>query len=160
LRSLLGVPIDAKAEARFWAKVQKRGPTECWPWTASKHKLGYGNFRIGGRSGATAAAHRVSACLSHPDFDESLDYLHSCDNPPCCNPAHLIGGTHQDNMTDMTVKERNRTARPGNGFIKIDANGRLDIAAMFAGGLNKSAIARVFDISPTRVRQILAEIAA
>lgn len=31
---------------------------------------------------------------------------HTCDNPQCCNPDHLIIGTHQENYDDMVTRGR------------------------------------------------------
>ena len=28
-------------EERFWEKVDRRGPDECWPWTAYSDRYGY-----------------------------------------------------------------------------------------------------------------------
>lgn len=32
--------------------------------------------------------------------------MHTCDNPPCCNPSHLKAVTHGENMRDMILKKR------------------------------------------------------
>lgn len=32
--------------------------------------------------------------------------MHTCDQPHCCNPLHLVGGTHLENMQDKELKGR------------------------------------------------------
>lgn len=96
--------------ARFWAKVDKRGPDECWEWTAARHdRGGYGLINIGGR---VARANRIALeqKLGRP-LGPSMKARHSCDNPPCCNPAHLLEGTQADNVADMHSRGRRVYAR-------------------------------------------------
>lgn len=93
---------------RFWEKVSILGPDECWLWLAGKKGKGYGEFSVQGKS---YAAHRISCVLSGKTFTpEAPNALHSCDNPPCVNPAHLRTGTTADNHKDMD--ERNRRWTP------------------------------------------------
>lgn len=91
---------------RFWARVDRRGPDECWEWTGYRLRLGYGRLTYHGR---TTAAHRLAYAFAHGPIPEGLFICHRCDNPPCCNPAHLFLGTVADNNADMRAKGRHRT---------------------------------------------------
>lgn len=89
---------------RFWPKVDKSG--ECWVWTASRDRTGYGKFgRGGGKRGWTKAS-RVSWEIHFGPVPDGLWVLHRCDNPPCVRPDHLFLGTCGDNNRDTASKGR------------------------------------------------------
>lgn len=91
-------------EQRFWEKVDRRGPGECWPWTGSSHARGYGQIWINGR---LEKATRVSWSLQNgKPFPSHLHACHACDNPNCVNPSHIWPGTASDNMKDAAKKGR------------------------------------------------------
>ncbi len=93
------------AQERFWAKVDRRGPNECWPWLGSRiPKDGRGIFWNGERQeSAPRAAFRIATGQAAP-ADKLV--CHTCDNPPCVNPAHLWLGTARDNTLDAKAKGR------------------------------------------------------
>lgn len=90
---------------RFWNKVAKAGENDCWLWTGAKTKRGYGLFHISKKPPKVSQAHRVAYALAVAEPGE-LHVLHSCDNPSCCNPAHLRLGTNQDNVDDRVNRKR------------------------------------------------------
>lgn len=94
---------------RFWARVDVRGPDECWEWTGplvnGRGQISTPPTTVGGRAKALYA-HRYSAKLHFGMFDERLLVCHHCDNPKCVNPAHLYLGTVVDNARDRTVRRR------------------------------------------------------
>lgn len=99
-------PVPVPLEIRYWAKVDKRGPDECWPWVAYRHGAGYGRINRGPAKAGQVFAHRVSWEIHYGSIPDGLYVLHRCDNPPCQNPAHLFVGTTADNMRDKVAKGR------------------------------------------------------
>jgi hypothetical protein len=63
----------------------------------------YGTFKVRGR---IFRAHRMAIYLASGVDPGQKVVCHRCDNPPCCNPAHLFIGTNIDNIKDMIHKGR------------------------------------------------------
>jgi len=125
-------------------KVRKGGPDECWPWTGSVTKDGYGQCWIGDR---IEYAHRVALSSIGVDIEGKV-VRHSCDNRPCCNPRHLAAGTHADNVLDTTV-------RGHLALTKLSVDIVLDIRAKAAAGINTAEIARQLSLNYHTVRHIV-----
>lgn len=97
----------------FWPKVDRRGDDECWPWTGKRNHKGYGDItrRSGGAFRCFKATHIAWEIANGQPWPEGKIALHSCDNPPCVNPAHIRPGTAAENAADAMI--RGRTARKG-----------------------------------------------
>lgn len=96
---------------RFWDKVDKRrGPNECWPWSAGRFGSGYGEFWADGRQ---VGAHIFSVLLDGRRVPEGMSVLHECDNRSCVNPKHLYVGTQSDNVQDSYDRNRRQQDHEG-----------------------------------------------
>lgn len=90
---------------RFWKKVPARPEEGCWEWSASTKPFGYGQLAVNNRP---AYAHRISYEIHYGPIPEGMFVRHTCDNPLCVRPTHLIVGTQLDNMKDMISRGRAR----------------------------------------------------
>lgn len=140
-------PRTPKREiADFWAKVDKRGPNECWPWTACVSSFGHGNVQFGGK---VRSAHIVAWTLTYgPLTTEKPCVLHRCDNPPCCNPNHLFDGTKRDNSHDMVAKSRH-------GMAILSAENVIEALRLHRSGRRTIQIAGLLGVSRATIADII-----
>lgn len=85
---------DKERAAIYWASVDRRGPKECWPWTAKLDVRGYGCLPWAGMR----YAHRFSYELANGPMPAGTEIDHNCRNRACQNPAHLDAVTAKENM--------------------------------------------------------------
>lgn len=119
--------FSADVWERFWSKVDKRGPDECWEWRGSRTEAGYGQFGAGGR--VYVASRVVASTIIGRPLRPSPEEMacHKCDRPPCVNPAHIFVGSAFDNAMDMMRKGRHaRGAKTRLGRIEVAMERQLD----------------------------------
>lgn len=140
---------------RFWSKVDRRGPDECWLWLRYRKPSGYGQFVL--RKGVFVTASRVSLALKLGVLREGACACHICDNPPCCNPAHLFAGTSSDNIQDAFAKgrcHRSRGEERANAILTesdVREIRSVDISQFGA----TAALARQYGVSDHTIRKVV-----
>ena len=146
--------MDEKTIARFWKKVDRRGPDECWEWQSCKSSAGYGEFLFDRRK---RRAHRIAWRIAN-GFECPVSVLHRCDNRKCCNPAHLFAGTQTDNIADMVSKGRARSGRkPGQQFPHHVATPEIarEIRRIWGSRPTQATLAEMFGVSQGTVSLIV-----
>lgn len=75
----------------------------CTFWQGAKSGDGYGIITWGGKC---YASHRVSYLIFNGVIPYNKLVRHTCDNPLCVNPKHLLLGTVSDNGIDCAKRRR------------------------------------------------------
>lgn len=153
-----GVALTRRERDSFISRVRFAGPDECWEWTGALTEKGYGRVHIR-RLGGIWKAHRLSYAYHVAPIPDGLWVLHSCDNPPCVNPAHLSLGTVSDNHDDMVKRGRALTGRRNPNYrnrvcargeestsAKLTTAQALDIIARREAGESFQSIASLYGI--------------
>lgn len=141
---------------RFVARFKERMvsvESGCMEWTGERDRCGYGRMRFGNNQ--YKAAHRLAYQFFVGPIPEGMLVCHRCDNPPCCNPAHLFLGTAKDNSQDMLRKGREYRGRHN---AKLSEEQAQEIRSRYrpreSGQANRAALATEYGISVAQVRRI------
>ncbi len=132
---------------RFWAKVDKTG--ECWLWTGACHPQGYGLIKT---MTGMSRAHRVSFEINNGPIPAGLMVRHTCDNPSCVNPNHLVSGTARDNVQDRVTRGRSAD-RHGERHPMAKLNDAL-ITLIRKSNLPGKDLAEICDVSQASISLI------
>lgn len=164
-RLFISCPLElTELEIRFWSKVGIVDDEDsCWPWQGGFRNVrneNYGQFRwINPDTGVNEVlnAHRIAFFFANghlPDHGR-----HTCDNPICVRPKHLLDGTHADNMRDRRERGRyglegylqGRTRKPHqrgeeNDYAVLTNNTVIEARRMAATGMTHRAVAERFGV--------------
>lgn len=118
--------LDRTPLLRFIEKHSIPEPnTGCWLW---EHTLSHKNYAsitdprkpIRYLESDKLVVSRLVCEAMHGNLPPDLVARHTCDNPPCVNPSHLIPGTKKDNTQDSLVRGRYRVmAGEAHGRAKL-----------------------------------------
>jgi hypothetical protein len=122
----------------FLKQIDPSGGHEaCWPWLGFRNPKGYGQSSIDNK---TMLAHRWSYQHHHGVvIYNALQVRHTCDNPSCCNPLHLLLGTNQDNVNDKMQRGRFRPKQTRFSQEDLDKMKQLRVS-----GMSRDQIAKRF----------------
>jgi hypothetical protein len=150
-----------KAARKLSEKVVICERTGCHIWTGPRDRNGYGKISLSKRS--SISAHRAAWQLASGGIPPGMFVCHTCDNPPCCNPAHLFLGTPLDNARDRDRKGRTSRhhARPPiqlggrNSQAKLTLTQAQEIYDRGKAGEKGADLAREFGIRQSGASQII-----
>jgi len=145
---------------RFQRLVDRSsGNDACWPFTGAKDPAGYGRYHVGRSRSSSMLSHRVAFGLAYGYLPEAV--CHQCDNPECCNPAHLFGGTRAINNRDMADKGRCARVKAALWGEKhhqarlTDKDAEAIKTRYLAGGVSQRALATQHGVSQRTINKIV-----
>ena len=135
-------------KARLFNKC-RRAENGCWLWTGPT-RAGYGVFYVGNND---RSAHRISYEAFIGPIPKGLVIRHTCDNPGCINPNHLIPGTMKENMADRDSRGRRDVRGEQIGTAKLTAQQVMEIKT---SRLSLAKLASIYGVDKSNVWAIRA----
>lgn len=160
------LPRKGSVEERFFSRFIRDEETGCWNWIGTRNAKGYGTIsgEVSGvryvQAGRHMLAHRVSWLIHNGaipigDGAHGTVVMHSCDNPACVNPQHLLLGSQSDNVKDMIAKGRKVSGTPtGVKHWNASIKDPEAIALIRSTERNTKALAEKFGVHVCTIKRI------
>lgn len=134
----------------------------CWEWAGgTRDWCGYGILSHSESPTGKVRAHRLSYEIFIGPIPEGNVIRHTCDNPPCVNPNHLVPGTQAQNVRDSV--ERRRWGHRGEKIqgsrhysTRLTESDVLEIRRLCAEGVMQTELARKYGVCDGTINMIAA----
>lgn len=147
---------------KFLENIDIQGVEDCWQWKTAKANIHMTTTFLG----QSCSAHRLSYRLFKGPLEPGQVVRHTCDNPCCVNPYHLLAGTHKDNTADMIARGRawwqhqnpsKRQAKKQKIYTMYENLTEVDKAsiqkALQKGYATQTSLLRAYNISITTLKK-------
>ena len=152
---------------RLWNCIDWYGKDSgaCWDWLGLAKQGGYGRVRV--KTAKGYKSYLVSRLIAHDSgllptleykgHDSGTTVRHICDNPKCCNPAHLTIGTQKDNIQDMLNRGRHRAPKGSSVSLAKLIESDIPIIRKLHSEMlmTKKDIAKLYEVSDVAIGSIL-----
>lgn len=147
----------SRAAEFSWGRVDVRGEDECWPWLGATNVWGYGDCVYAGRR---SNASRAAYLDKNGGIQSGHVVCHRCDNPICCNPAHLFAATQAENLADCRRKGRARGQfkagrKHPKPTAKLTPEKVQEARSLYAAGVSQSEIGRLWGIHSSTISRAI-----
>jgi len=119
---------------RLWSQVDRREPSQCWPWRGCRTSDGYGYIHAGERS---MPVHRIAFEEMRGPIPDRMELDHLCKNRACCNPDHLEPVTRRENMVRAGIVPAAIHNAIDTRVSHIDTRQSIDTADFSLKGINE-----------------------
>lgn len=124
----------------------------CWVWTGPVDDGGYGRIKVHQKD---VRLPRLVWQIEHGKALPPTEVVrHTCDNPPCIRPAHLLRGSVAQNNQDRN--DRGRTSKGAQHYAaKLSEASVREIRRRSAAGEQRISLAREFGVSGQLVSRVV-----
>jgi len=155
---MLEINLTQKDIDRFYSHIitdWKNCPDDCWKMDYTPDRNGHYNIGI---NNTPHKAHRISYYIYNGKIPNDLLIRHTCNNPSCVNPNHLLPGTVQDNSDDMVAANRQAKGTDVFGSKLTDDIVRCILTDIYNGrydGQSATYISKIYNVNYIAIMRIL-----